>query len=838
MLTILAALTVFGNPHLPVPPYRRLATTVVTREIDDAPFVVSGSVFFVADTSSCAAYDLRTLKRKWLLRLPVGNIVPHVRLGKPILYVHADRGAEKGSRLYAVDTSTGRLRWSRAGTGEPGDIAVQGSDIYLGLDRSSISAVDSRTHRVKWESRLPVDKDLGPQFGIESITIAGQIVLVNASGVTEALDRATGARRWLVADSFAFGTVLPTAHGIVWVPTKRGSAGVRIKNGHVIWRSTLEPAEFVGLFGDWFVGSGNGSVSAIEPTTGREAWRMPLGTALAVSLGVSGSVLRNELYVHSLDKAAIIDSRGHVRWRGPIQSAPAPPVFRRGAAIVCFGGSRLVAYRHGERAAVPAEARSRRSVARRMIRDVELLDDEDLERLNKLGEAALVPTLAAYLKASIAFDASENRPGASGAIDTFFRLEHVLDHVATRQGWRKYMTALETLPRKSRARLWLERHIGEWGPPAAVTPVFISELKKSEGLSIDDTNNSWAESYISASSDPAAVSYMIAALSDPRADPTLREDAYVNLARTGGAAGLRAVIAARHKRSTIEPLASRVLNGLSPKYSGARSKVLRQRRDEAGREWGLLQSDALGNYQDLWLAEKINGHWRHPLFSGVSLSPPYRWDSKLPLVEPKIDGKTGLQILAGDWLHLLINEAAIHRDTTGSGMTDIEKQRLGLNPATKDTDGDGESDDLDPWPNAASRPLTEAERVLSAVFEARYHFSDSDGVAVFEAPPNVKPFEMPGRTGPTIWLADHDSRKLETPLEQCFGNGVIFISFGSPNDTPSGEDEDLIQWNATKTEASVMIVTSRTGLIHNGIVVTARKFGDQWVVVSTWTKFV
>ena len=838
MQVALLVLAVAGNFSLPLPPYVRLATRVVTREVDNAPFVVSGSTFYVADTVSCAAYDLRSLKRKWWLKLPTGKIMPHVQLLGHELFVHADVGHNKRARLYAVDTTSGRLAWSLAGTGQPADVVGDGAMLYVGLNRTSVAAVDTRSRRVKWQSKLSVDKGLGPDSGIDTMTVTGHILLVNANGYTEAFDRRSASRLWQIDKSYSFGTTLPVSSGIVWAPTDKGSVGVDIESGREKWRSEVDPTEFVAFFGGLFVGSGDGRVDGLDPKSGQKIWSIPLGSAQAIASGVSGAVLGNDLYIHSLDRAAVIDSKGRARWHGLLALAPAPPVFADGNRLVCFDGARLLAYQHGTRPSAPPGPRARSRLARRMIREFDSLDDADEARLGSLGDAAFRPALSAYVRACADFDAKENGPDAMGVMGRAFRLEHILDRVTTKRRWRDFAGALEPLPRKSHARQWLQRKVGELGPRCAVIRLFVRELKKCEGLTLYDSNNTWAENYVSLSSDPTSVAFMIRALNDPRADPEQRDDAYVNLARTGGAAGLKAVLAMRRWRTRLEPLAARVIGGLNPTGHGARTKVVRQRRDESGRTWGLLQSDALGNYGDLWLAEKVDGRWRRPLFTGVSIAARLDWVEGTAVPPSKIDGKTGAQLLAGDWLDILKSNAAIRRDTAGSGMTDVEKLRLGLDPTKKDTDGDGVPDAVDAWPNVASHPLSESEQVLAAVFEARYRFSDSDGPAVFEAPASMKPFEMPGRNGPTIWTVYSEDDKHDTPLEQCFGSGVIFISFGSPKEKPAKDDTDVIEWNATKTEASVMISTSHTGLSHNGIVVTARKFGATWVVISEWTRYV
>ena len=190
----------------------------------------------------------------------------------------------------------------------------------------------------------------------------------------------------------------------------------------------------------------------------------------------------------------------------------------------------------------------------------------------------------------------------------------------------------------------------------------------------------------------------------------------------------------------------------------------------------MLESGILGNHGDLWLAEQVNGQWTDPLFTGVSLGKVSGF-VKHPPPAGRVSGKTAEELIKSDWLTVLLNDPSIRKRTVPGGFTDLEKIRLGLDINSNDEDGDGDADDIDPWPNAATRPLDENETVLAAVFEARYHFSDDSSPAIFYAPWDMKPFEMPGRVGPTIWVAKR-SADLKLPLERCYERGVIFINMG------------------------------------------------------------
>src|SRR5207248_8573014 len=110
---------------------------------------------------------------------------------------------------------------------------------------------------------------------------------------------------------------------------------------------------------------------------------------------------------------------------------------------------------------------------------------------------------------------------------------------------------------------------------------------------------------------------------------------------------------------------------------------------------------------------------------------------------------------------------AIRQDTDGDGLTDIVEARLGTNPRKPDSDGDGLSDLVDPCPNAAPRPLSDAERIVAACIEARF-FEEKWSVPAVLSGENVQPFELYGYPGPLLWQATGP----ELPISKLYGGGV------------------------------------------------------------------
>ncbi|HWA83231.1 MAG TPA: thrombospondin type 3 repeat-containing protein, partial [Fimbriimonadaceae bacterium] len=534
------------------------------------------------------------------------------------------------------------------------------------------------------------------------------------------------------------------------------------------------------------------------------------------------------------DRAGIYDVAGKEIWGGKADEALPDPCWSDGRSIVCFDGLRLIRYEHGQEAALPSDSAGRRALTKRLVEHFADLDDADKKRLKALGDDAFGPLFAAFVATCHAHDAAGDHADSLPLYSRYHDMADILTPIVKKSHTQEMIDALIKEKPDGSAKPTILAWLAQVGDPKDVTPYFLKELEhtRTPGFEMYESTTYVARMYIAGDPDPRAVAFMIAQLKDPKADSELRAEAYWHLAATGGEEGLKAVLAERLHRELLRPIGERAMSGyLNAGEFGSKTKPLAE-RDAQGKHWGLLQSGVLGSASDLWLAEKVDGKWTNALFTGVNTQGISRW-VKNPPAEPTIGGKKGSELPSSDWVKLLVGSTDLAKDSDGDGLTDIEEKRLGTDPHKADTDGDGDPDGVDPWPNAPNRSdLGDAEQVLSAAFEARYHFEGGEGAGLLFAEPGMKPFEMPGRKGPVIWVAG-DGQDWALPLERCYEQGVAFIRFANPNrneDKPG--EENLIAWNKDRTEGKVMISTYYGGLNGSGYEVVVRKFGSDWIVVS------
>lgn len=829
---VFVALLALAAGQPPAPPYVREKTVAVFESSYEPSRCVEGSVFYTTNGSLCAAYDLPSLKRRWSFPIPGSERGGRLAVAAGVVYLATE--PEGGtSHLHALDGSTGRVRWKLRRSGQASPIAVDRSTLYLGTDRLTLSAVDLKTRAHRWNHAFPNSKDRPGGGGIDWVSVVDGRLLINCNAVTFCLSAATGKELWRQQESYVFQAGLPVVGGIAAVPAGGGTVGRELRSGTVRWRApNVNLQDGAGVLGRAFVGIGGGRLRALDARSGRLLWSKSVGPGDTSGGNQYVSVLGQRIYARGLDRAVVLTGSGGEIQSGSAELAIAEPVWSDSTTLVSFDGLRLLKYRHGKEVPLPAAAAERRRKAADLVRRFDSLDDREIARLTALGADAFEPVLAALRTTCAAHDRKGENADTYPLYQKYHALAQVLRKITTRRHTGALVAALQKEQKGSSARPVLLSLAAEVGDPAVVTPYFLEALRgvKTPGYELYESETYVARRYVVRSRDPRAVEFLLQQLQDAKSDPVLRLEAYLHVAGSGNPEAVRAVLSQRSQRTLLPPLEERVLSGvLHAGEFGARTRVLSEKGDAQGRTWGLLTSGVLGSSGDLWLAEKVGSEWKHVLFTGVSTAGISPWAKPAP-PEPRIGGKTGKQLPEGDWLAVLRDNPDLRRDTDEDGLTDLVERRLGTDPKRRDTDEDGDPDGVDPWPNAPARALSDEEQVYAAVYEARFHSNESAGPAILFAPEKLKPFEMPGRSGPTVWTSEAENRRWSHPLEHHYGQGIGFIQF-EPADREGGARE-AIRWNRERTEATVGISVYYGGLNGSGYRATVRKIGSNWVVVS------
>lgn len=192
---------------------------------------VSGDTVYVADQAGTLfALDTATGRQRWTFDTGAAY-VDNVRIPAPTIAGSRVFLPGGDGTLYALDATSGAQAWSyAAGATAYASIAVVDTTAYF-LNTKTVVALDTASGAVRWQQPI-VGLDTRSQPAVAD----GKLVYGNDLGTLFALDSATGAMMWTAETGNALRT--PTiADGRILIPSPSGSiVAVDAATGKELWR--------------------------------------------------------------------------------------------------------------------------------------------------------------------------------------------------------------------------------------------------------------------------------------------------------------------------------------------------------------------------------------------------------------------------------------------------------------------------------------------------------------------------------------------------------------------------------------------------------------------------
>lgn len=815
MLSVLAAATLVTFPS---PPFRRVWTVHPGTEIHDA-CVIKNTAYLVS-SRVCEAVALPSGKILWSKPLSSGDNSAHIAPGSNAIYIsRAAYEKTYTSRIVEIDPATGNSRWEFPFKENAAPMLVANGVLYTTWRENFFGALDLKTHRPRWH--VQISKPGRGMRGLERTPILwnGLLYLGLTQDEIVVLDSRNGKVVWRCENQYGPG--LPViVGGVVVTSSETGLVGRNSKTGKALWHG---PEGYVNLAVEMagnIVVSENNRVTAVSPNTGGIVWESPVGEQGVIRMGSASGLIDGKLLVETGGVTAI-RSNGHFLWQTDSLGGRSP-LWTDGTTLVMRDNNRLLAYRNGELPPVPTDPVTRKSLAMRLARDFDLIDENERALLEKLAPESFAPLLQIVIDAENGqekLDHGDSLKDHDWSYEMYSRssdVRQILDKTVTPQVSPLLAEAVTKLRPGSEARAAIMRLFMKNPDPKVGGPIFVALLN---GIPRRD----WAEKQEveAALTGLANCEYgpgtdlLISVLHDKSVDDRLRDLAYCSVALHGGARAAAEVASEQARVAPLPLLADRV----RAEYTMARKDAfVRRSKDASGKMWVLFECGALANAKDLWVSQLADGKLVDPVFTGLTQAEPRGFFTGSES-QFKFHAKTVKQIVEGDWVKELAEAPEIWKDSDGDGVTDIEEARLGTDPLKKDSDNDGIDDQHDPWPTVARQATSDEEKALAAAFEVRYHFY-SRGPAVVGFPKGMTPFEMPGRHEPCLVSG-------QGTLANQYENGVALIGLDSG-----------MRWNADRTQMSLTISTYYGGLAGDGTEVTVRKFGNDWIPVSKQMQYV
>ncbi len=245
-------------------------------------------------------------------------------------------GADSNDHLWALDASTGAVRWTFP-TGGPVDStpAVSAGAVFVTSYFGDLFAVDAGTGAELWSHPIG-------NYAFSSPAVADGVVYVGGGDdeSLHALDAATGAELWSFNTGSYVGSSPAVAHGVVYVGSLDHNVyAVDAETGTELWRYLTgdsvysSPAVVDGVV---YIGSDDHNVYALDAATGTELWMR----ATADMVNATPAVASGVVYVSSDDNNvyALDAATGSELWSVDIgwSNLPSSPTVANG--VVYVGG--------------------------------------------------------------------------------------------------------------------------------------------------------------------------------------------------------------------------------------------------------------------------------------------------------------------------------------------------------------------------------------------------------------------------------------------------------------------------------------------------------------------
>jgi hypothetical protein len=368
------------------------------------------------------------------------------------------------------------------------------------------------------------------------------------------------------------------------------------------------------------------------------------------------------------------------------------------------------------------------------------------------------------------------------------------------------------------------------GEPRSVLPICLKVLespKADELVGQPLQEQSVALDFVKKSADTRAVSLMMGKFHDPKAPEAYKKAGYWYLAGTDGEAGAKVVLAQRKRFAPLPPLMERMdMAHLSiGRYPVTK---LDAERTVDGKTWGLFSSGVFGSQGDLYLSYKQGGKWKRPILLGVTTSTTHK-GAQLLTAELRVFGYSAADLAKGRWTSLIAHYQELAKGTGNGGLSFIERRRLGLSLTSEDSNGNGIADEIDPFPTISGLPKSDEQKVLAAVFEARFHFEKYPAPYLMDTG-TIPAFVAPGCPN---WVIVRSGELGNSDLKRFWDQGMGEISFGDFSNFQNAKGPpQTLKWNSDHTIAKTGICLGYGGLNATWYSATVKKFGSEWVVTS------
>lgn len=451
----------------------------------------------------------------------------------------------KAFNLASFDLSGKKLA-SIALNGLPAAIFARGHRVYV-LDKSvRLTAYDETLTFEAW------GKDLASSSEYISGTLASDddtvVASVSKKG-TFALDSHTGSVLWTKPNLYPPQTLV--ADGGQLYLRQSPAEVCDIRTGKVIW-SPPTNLYWISVLNGVAISEDFDNLKGFDWKTGAQLWSRPAGLIVGSEKPPTvGGPDGKSLWVRSGNSVLSLTAQGTQLWSSTFDM----PEYASPDRWIVEGSDRLLGYGPTV-TSIATDVRSseseREAQAEKLVRDYELLDEHERDRLVSLspfGVSSLLARFASWAEELEALDKQgQSNERTAMLSELLYRVGLRLPKLVTPAKTDDLLRVIGDLGYRSRWLEPLERTMLAGGDPSRPIPFFVNYLRSGNAAS-----DWFAPEIVARSSDPQSVKFMIATMLNPKANTRWRNLAYLHLASTGGEIGRKAIVAATPGGRAIHP---------------------------------------------------------------------------------------------------------------------------------------------------------------------------------------------------------------------------------------------------------------------------------------------